>query len=397
MHGADPHIPDFNGNAALHHAVCRGNTTIAGRLLEYNVNIDAKTKYGLTPYKLALFERQQEMAEFLIRNGAHSELTPISGTTAAEASEQTMKESGSLNKEENFSTDSVPSCSHSAVRPPRKTKIIFKMSFLTNRASQRHKDQITLSEDTMAREPEQRKEKHVTFNTEVHYNTDKKPFCSGIRTPGEPKSILKKSIPINGDNTRNNDQLSLRLSINPDVPTSSTEDKASTSAIKEDTESTSSRYRSTQKQFFYYKMIAEKQKRDQEAFWKSVMDPRSLGEAMPEFGGKISCLMVENKREGFLPARHEHDIVPQPPAHADSTSSCHASDRGDNHQASEETSAHSATLEHTCSLGTYTGYARGRPHADPEPAPSSHTGDTMDPVQHSDPVLETGLEENTVW
>ncbi|CAO2629328.1 hypothetical protein LEMLEM_LOCUS20443 [Lemmus lemmus] len=203
----------------------------------------------------------------------------------------------------------------------------------------------------MAREPEQRKEKHVTFNTEVHYNTDKKPFCSGIRTPGEPKSILKKSIPINGDNTRNNDQLSLRLSINPDVPTSSTEDKASTSAIKEDTESTSSRYRSTQKQFFYYKMIAEKQKRDQEAFWKSVMDPRSLGEAMPEFGGKISCLMVENKREGFLPARHEHDIVPQPPAHADSTSSCHASDRGDNHQASEETSAHSATLEHTCSLG----------------------------------------------
>ncbi|CAO2629325.1 Ankyrin repeat domain-containing protein 7 [Lemmus lemmus] len=330
MHGADPHIPDFNGNAALHHAVCRGNTTIAGRLLEYNVNIDAKTKYGLTPYKLALFERQQEMAEFLIRNGAHSELTPISGTTAAEASEQTMKESGSLNKE-------------------------------------------------------------------VHYNTDKKPFCSGIRTPGEPKSILKKSIPINGDNTRNNDQLSLRLSINPDVPTSSTEDKASTSAIKEDTESTSSRYRSTQKQFFYYKMIAEKQKRDQEAFWKSVMDPRSLGEAMPEFGGKISCLMVENKREGFLPARHEHDIVPQPPAHADSTSSCHASDRGDNHQASEETSAHSATLEHTCSLGTYTGYARGRPHADPEPAPSSHTGDTMDPVQHSDPVLETGLEENTVW
>ncbi|CAO2591223.1 hypothetical protein LEMLEM_LOCUS6206 [Lemmus lemmus] len=204
----------------------------------------------------------------------------------------------------------------------------------------------------MVREPEQRKKKHVTFNKKVHYNTDKKPFCSGIRTPGEPKSILKKSIQINEDNTRNTEQLSLTLSINPDVPTSSTEDKASTSAIKEDTENSSFRYTLIQKHLLHNKLIAEKQKRDREACWKSVMDLRCLGEAMPEFGGKTSCLMAEKrKRGGFLPAHHEHDIVPQPPAHADSTSSSHASGGGDSHQASEETSAHNATLEQTCSSG----------------------------------------------
>ncbi|KAK7795032.1 hypothetical protein U0070_006263 [Myodes glareolus] len=53
---------------------------------------------------------------------------------------------------------------------------------------------IYYSEGTMAREPEQRKIKPVTFKKEVHYNTDQKPFCS-IRPPaGELKSILKKSI-----------------------------------------------------------------------------------------------------------------------------------------------------------------------------------------------------------
>lgn len=91
-----------------------------------------------------------------------------------------------------------------------------------------------------------------------------------------------------------------------------------------------------------------------------------------------------------------HDIVLQPPAHADSTSTSHASDRSENLQASEEITGHNTTADHTGSLGTYIGHARGRTHADPELAPGSHTVDTMDPVQHSDPVLDTCLEENTV-
>ncbi|KAK7809801.1 hypothetical protein U0070_008451, partial [Myodes glareolus] len=39
---ADPHLVDFSGDTALHHAISRGNTTIASKLLEYNTNIEAK-------------------------------------------------------------------------------------------------------------------------------------------------------------------------------------------------------------------------------------------------------------------------------------------------------------------------------------------------------------------
>ena len=42
--GANPHIIDFGGDAALHHAVVRGNITIARKLLKYKANIDAKTE-----------------------------------------------------------------------------------------------------------------------------------------------------------------------------------------------------------------------------------------------------------------------------------------------------------------------------------------------------------------
>lgn len=110
-----------------------------------------------------------------------------------------------------------------------------------------------------------------------------------------------------------------------------------------------------------------------------------------------------------------HDIVPQPPAHADATSTSHVSERGDNRWSSEETTVNTTSVsergdnrrssdetavnntsvDHT-PLGTYTGHAKGRTHAVPELAPGSHSGDTMDPVQHSDPVLDTCLEENTV-
>ena len=128
-----------------------------------------------------------------------------------------------------------------------------------------------------------------------------------------------------------------------------------------------------------------------------------------------------------------HNIVPQPPAHADAKSTSQVSERGDNlqsseettvnttsvserglqsseettvnttsisergdnHRSSEETAVNNTSVDHT-PLGTYTGHARGRTHAVPELAPGSHIGDTMDPVQHSDPVLDTCLEENTV-
>ncbi|XP_057641831.1 ankyrin repeat domain-containing protein 62-like [Chionomys nivalis] len=191
MHGADPHIVDANGDAALHHAICRGNITVVSKLLEYNVDIKSETEYGLTPYKLALFENQLEMAQFLIENGADAppELTP-------------------------------------------------------NRFSEKP---------------------HVT-----------------------------------------------------------TEDKATTTAIKEDIDNSSSRYTIIQKQILYSKKIAAMKKRDQAGLSKSVIDLSTLGEALPEFSRKKSCLM--------------------PPAHADATSTSHVSERGDNRQSTEETTVNTTSI-----------------------------------------------------
>ncbi|XP_041490027.1 ankyrin repeat domain-containing protein 26-like isoform X2 [Microtus oregoni] len=279
MHGADPHIIDANGDAALHHAICRGNLRVVSKLLEYNVDIKAKTEYGLTPYKLALFENQLKMAEFLIENGADapSELTPNSGGATAVESEQAMKTCANSNKEKNFSTDIKPS-------------------------------------------------------------------CSGIRPPGELKPILKKSLQISGDNGRNQDQIPLRLSENPHV---TTEDTATTSAIKEDIDNFSSRYTIIEKQILYSKKIAATKKQDQAGLSKSksMIDLSTLGEALPEFSKKKSRLMVETKKgEDFLPPPNMHDIVPQPPAHADATSTSHVSETGDNRQSSEETTVNTTSV-----------------------------------------------------
>ncbi|XP_057642365.1 uncharacterized protein LOC130885010 [Chionomys nivalis] len=201
----------------------------------------------------------------------------------------------------------------------------------------------------MTREPEQRKKKCVTFNKEVHYSTDEKPFCSGIRPPGELKSILKKSIHISVDNGRNQDQISLGFSENPHV---TTEDKATTTAIKEDIDNSSSRYTIIQKQILYSKKSAAVKKRDQAGLSKSVLDLNTLGEALPEFSRKKSCLMVKTKKgEGFLPPPNVHDIVRQLPAHANATSTSRVSEKGDDRQSTEETTVNTTSADNTHSLG----------------------------------------------
>ncbi|XP_075805462.1 uncharacterized protein LOC142835688 [Microtus pennsylvanicus] len=233
---------------------------------------------------------------------------------------------------------------HSAVRPARQLKSLLKKSFRIKRGSRRLKDEVSLSEGTMTREPEQRKKKCVTFNKEVHYNTNKKPFCSSIRPPGELKPILKKSLQISGDNGRNQDQIPLRLSENPHV---TTEDTATTSAIKEDIDNSSSRYTIIEKQSLYSKKIAAMKKQDQAGLSrsKSMIDLSTLGEALPDFSKKKSCLMVETKKgEDFLPPSNMHDIVPQPPAHANATSTSHVSETGDNRQSSEETTVNTSSV-----------------------------------------------------
>lgn len=49
-HGADPNIRDNNGNSALHYAVYNGHEEMASLLLQYNADIEQKTKVDLTAF-----------------------------------------------------------------------------------------------------------------------------------------------------------------------------------------------------------------------------------------------------------------------------------------------------------------------------------------------------------
>lgn len=50
-HGADPNVIDSSGNSALHYAVYNGHEEMVALLLQYNANIEQKTKVGFTAFQ----------------------------------------------------------------------------------------------------------------------------------------------------------------------------------------------------------------------------------------------------------------------------------------------------------------------------------------------------------
>lgn len=49
-HGADPNISDSSGNSALHYAVYNGHEEMVALLLQYNADIEQKTKVEFTAF-----------------------------------------------------------------------------------------------------------------------------------------------------------------------------------------------------------------------------------------------------------------------------------------------------------------------------------------------------------
>lgn len=62
---------DKDGATPLHHAALHGNLVVVKNLLEFGANIEKKDKFwGLTPFELAIFNNELEVAKLLVEEGA---------------------------------------------------------------------------------------------------------------------------------------------------------------------------------------------------------------------------------------------------------------------------------------------------------------------------------------
>ncbi|KAL6034239.1 hypothetical protein STEG23_023050, partial [Scotinomys teguina] len=59
-----------------------------------------------------------------------------------------------------------------------------------------HAKSLCISKETSAKEPEQRNEKVVRSNEEVHHNTAPKPSCSELKPLRQQRMILQQPVPF---------------------------------------------------------------------------------------------------------------------------------------------------------------------------------------------------------
>ncbi|XP_076421176.1 uncharacterized protein LOC121826538 isoform X2 [Peromyscus maniculatus bairdii] len=179
--GADPHLRDSNGNTALHHAVSRGNKSSVRTLLDFKSDIEAKTEYGLTPLKIALFEQQEEMAQFLILNGANEplELQSYSEHASSERAKHNKKKRVKFNQEIHYNTDQRPLCS--GERPSQPLKSILKTSVpihsVTGRVKERPSLWLPEKCDALTPVPEDNGTESLPMKTEKHLSDDSKTWA----------------------------------------------------------------------------------------------------------------------------------------------------------------------------------------------------------------------------
>ncbi|XP_053221253.1 uncharacterized protein LOC128401801 isoform X1 [Podarcis raffonei] len=81
-HGADPAVPDHEGNLCLHWAVYVGSPSIARMLLDAGSDVDALNGQGDSPLHLAAQERRYECLVLLLAHGAKVSLKNRAGQVA---------------------------------------------------------------------------------------------------------------------------------------------------------------------------------------------------------------------------------------------------------------------------------------------------------------------------
>jgi uncharacterized protein len=79
--GANPCIPDHNGNTALMGAIYKGHTAIAQRLLQTHCQIDQANRAGETALAFAALFGRTALIPELLRHGARIDSRDINGQT----------------------------------------------------------------------------------------------------------------------------------------------------------------------------------------------------------------------------------------------------------------------------------------------------------------------------
>ncbi|KAL6094132.1 hypothetical protein STEG23_003470 [Scotinomys teguina] len=78
-----------------------------------------------------------------------------------------------------------------------------------------HAKSLCISKETSAKESEQRNEKVVRSNEEVHHNTSPKPLCSELKPPRQQRLILQQSVPFHAAENEIPEQKTSISEVNP--------------------------------------------------------------------------------------------------------------------------------------------------------------------------------------
>ena len=66
--GANPSFSQSDANTALHLAAIKGHTAVAHCLVEYKAFVDARNQKGETPLEIAIKERKNDFATFMVKS-----------------------------------------------------------------------------------------------------------------------------------------------------------------------------------------------------------------------------------------------------------------------------------------------------------------------------------------
>ena len=81
-HGVPPDVPDLCGYTALHHSLISVPNPIATQiLLGHGADVNAQSRYGITPLLIALGENNLETVEMFLQAGARLDLKDGKGTS----------------------------------------------------------------------------------------------------------------------------------------------------------------------------------------------------------------------------------------------------------------------------------------------------------------------------